>query len=240
MAMMMRRAWVSLPCAGLFRSSRALSVSSLGATDTGKKTAVSEEEKVSVPLVGKKSKSKMAKEADGQAKAPNETRGGFFCYSPKTTFADLGMNETLVKRTAELGLTRPSSIQERAIPVILGGRHDTVVVGSETGSGKTMAFVLPVLNQLMELIADGTIPKAGRGIGGDSRGQTKRVAELYPHAIFVVPTTELAHQLHGVLEHLITGTPLTCGVVSESRVRKAAAVIKPIPEGQLHPDEEVH
>ena len=48
------------------------------------------------------------------------------------------------------------------------------------------------------------------------------MAEMYPHAIIVVPTAELAHQCHGVIDHLVTGTPLTVGVASESR-----AVLKP-------------
>lgn len=66
----------------------------------------------------------------------------------KKTFADLGVREELCEACANLKFTNPTAIQEQAIPLALEGRD---VIGlAETGSGKTAAFVLPILQALME------------------------------------------------------------------------------------------
>lgn len=66
----------------------------------------------------------------------------------KKTFADLGVREELCEACANLKFTHPTPIQEQSIPLALGGRD---IIGlAETGSGKTAAFVLPILQSLME------------------------------------------------------------------------------------------
>jgi ATP-dependent RNA helicase DeaD len=65
------------------------------------------------------------------------------------SFADLGLREELVKAVTHLGYEQPTLIQERSIPVILAG--EDVIGVSNTGSGKTAAFALPLLHN----IADG-------------------------------------------------------------------------------------
>ncbi|KAF1978663.1 DEAD-domain-containing protein [Bimuria novae-zelandiae CBS 107.79] len=66
----------------------------------------------------------------------------------KKTFADLGVREELCEACANLKFTNPTPIQEQSIPIALQGRD---VIGlAETGSGKTAAFVLPILQTLME------------------------------------------------------------------------------------------
>ncbi|CAI6339975.1 unnamed protein product [Periconia digitata] len=68
--------------------------------------------------------------------------------SGKKTFADLGVREELCEACANLKFTNPTPIQEQSIPLALGGRD---IIGlAETGSGKTAAFVLPILQALME------------------------------------------------------------------------------------------
>ncbi|KAK7180281.1 ribosomal RNA processing protein [Paraphaeosphaeria sporulosa] len=68
--------------------------------------------------------------------------------SSKRTFADLGVREELCEACANLKFTNPTPIQEQSIPLALEGRD---VIGlAETGSGKTAAFVLPILQSLME------------------------------------------------------------------------------------------
>ena len=63
-----------------------------------------------------------------------------------TTFADLGLSPTLLKALAEEGYTSPTPIQEKAIPVVLQG---TDLLGiAQTGTGKTAAFALPILQRL--------------------------------------------------------------------------------------------
>ncbi|RMZ71547.1 hypothetical protein GMOD_00006672 [Pyrenophora seminiperda CCB06] len=66
----------------------------------------------------------------------------------KKTFADLGVREELCDACENLKFTNPTPIQTQAIPLALQGRD---VIGlAETGSGKTAAFVLPILQSLLE------------------------------------------------------------------------------------------
>ncbi len=60
-----------------------------------------------------------------------------------TTFADLGLSKDLLQTLDELGYEEPTPIQAQAIPELLGG-HD-VIGQAQTGSGKTAAFGLPML-----------------------------------------------------------------------------------------------
>jgi len=64
------------------------------------------------------------------------------------TFSDLGLSEWAVKTCKELGMKTPRRVQQHCIPQILSGRH---LIGiDETGSGKTAAFALPILQRLAE------------------------------------------------------------------------------------------
>ena len=60
----------------------------------------------------------------------------------KKTFAELGVNEQLVKSVTELGYTHATEIQERSIPVLISGTKDFIGL-AQTGTGKTAAFGLP-------------------------------------------------------------------------------------------------
>ncbi|RLN93130.1 hypothetical protein BBJ28_00007164 [Nothophytophthora sp. Chile5] len=61
-------------------------------------------------------------------------------------FRSLGLNDALANRLAALGLSTPTAAQLKAIPSILNG--EDVVVAAETGGGKTLAFLLPLVEQL--------------------------------------------------------------------------------------------
>ena len=84
-------------------------------------------------------------------------------------FEGLGLNEQLVKAVQDLGFTSPTPIQQKAIPVLLSGTTDFVGL-AQTGTGKTAAFGLP----LLQLI--------------DSHSR-------YPQALIVCPTRELCLQI---------------------------------------------
>lgn len=90
------------------------------------------------------------------------------------TFEELGLDAALVKATDELGYKNPTPIQEKAIPVLLSGTKDLVGL-AQTGTGKTAAFGLPLL-QLVE---------AGK---------------KYPQALVVCPTRELCLQIVNEME----------------------------------------
>lgn len=72
------------------------------------------------------------------------------------SFADLGFNKQLLTAIAESGYTEPTPIQQKAIPSILSG-HDVMGI-AQTGTGKTAAYVLPVLMKLR--YAQGNDPRA--------------------------------------------------------------------------------
>jgi ATP-dependent RNA helicase DDX49/DBP8 len=64
------------------------------------------------------------------------------------TFKDLGLSDWLTSNCAELGMKKPSLVQKNCIPQILKGKD--VMGTAETGSGKTAAFALPILQALAE------------------------------------------------------------------------------------------
>ena len=63
------------------------------------------------------------------------------------TFQELGIEEGLLKSIEALGFTTPTPIQEQAIPVLLSGTRDFVGL-AQTGTGKTAAFSIPVLEKI--------------------------------------------------------------------------------------------
>ena len=62
------------------------------------------------------------------------------------TFEEFGLNEKLLEAISYMGFEKPTPIQEAAIPEILKGRD--LIAGAQTGTGKTAAFLLPILNKL--------------------------------------------------------------------------------------------
>jgi ATP-dependent RNA helicase DeaD len=63
-----------------------------------------------------------------------------------TTFIELGISQELSTLMKELGITEPTQIQEKSIPVIL--KKKDVIAQAQTGSGKTFAFLLPIMNAI--------------------------------------------------------------------------------------------
>ncbi|MGZ5467079.1 MAG: DEAD/DEAH box helicase [Thermoanaerobaculia bacterium] len=103
---------------------------------------------------------------------------------PFTTF---GLHPDLLRGVKELGFKRPTPIQTDAIPPAVAGTD--VLAAAATGSGKTAAFVLPILHRLM----------------GKKRGTTR--------ALILTPTRELAAQIDEHLRELAVHTPLSGAAV---------------------------
>jgi ATP-dependent RNA helicase RhlE len=97
------------------------------------------------------------------------------------TFADLALCAPLQKAVQQAGYTNPTPIQEQAIPVVLSGRD--VFGCAQTGTGKTAAFALPILNRLH---AEG--PRRGG-----------------PRVLILAPTRELAIQIDESFRAYSTG-----------------------------------
>jgi superfamily II DNA/RNA helicase len=89
------------------------------------------------------------------------------------SFATLGLNAALLEAISAAGYTEPTDVQARAIPEVLAGAD--VLVSSQTGSGKTAAFMLPALHMLAE-----TPPPKG---------------SVAPRVLVLTPTRELAMQV---------------------------------------------
>lgn len=118
------------------------------------------------------------------------------------TFQDLGLNEQLVKAVDGLGYTTPTPIQEKAIPVLLSGTKDFIGL-AQTGTGKTAAFGLP----LLQLINTGS--KA-------------------PQGLIVCPTRELCMQIVKELELFkkhITGVQI-CAVYGGASISTQISQLK--------------
>jgi len=63
-------------------------------------------------------------------------------------FADLGLSPDLLRTVEDEGYTEPTPVQERAIPIVLEGRD--ILAAAQTGTGKTAAFTLPILDRLRQ------------------------------------------------------------------------------------------
>jgi ATP-dependent RNA helicase RhlE len=98
------------------------------------------------------------------------------------SFADLGLHPDLLKGLKELGFTRPTPIQNDAIPPGMAGRD--LLACAATGSGKTAAFLLPIVHHLIS----------------KPRGRTR--------ALVLAPTRELAAQILADLNEIAVHTPI--------------------------------
>lgn len=103
------------------------------------------------------------------------------------SFTSLKLHPSLQKGLKELGFTRPTPIQTDAIPPALEGRD--VLACAMTGSGKTAAFLLPILHHLID----------------KPRGTTR--------ALVITPTRELAAQILEALNEMAVHTPITAAAV---------------------------
>ena len=101
------------------------------------------------------------------------------------SFSSLGLDSSLLDNVTRLGYTEPTPVQRAAIPAVLGGGD--LLVSSQTGSGKTAAFVLPGLQRLR------TAPKVS-GIG--------------PRMLVLTPTRELAMQVQKATHGYCSGQKL--------------------------------
>src|SRR5512139_3096865 len=96
------------------------------------------------------------------------------------SFAELGLSEGLLKTLGEIGYETPSPIQAQCIPVLLDGRD--LIGQAQTGTGKTAAFALPLMEQI-------------------------DVRNARPQALVLTPTRELAIQVAEALQSYAHGMP---------------------------------
>ncbi|KAF8441625.1 P-loop containing nucleoside triphosphate hydrolase protein [Boletus edulis BED1] len=153
----------------------------------------------------------------GPHKPPTQIISSLFTYNPKIAipehksilkvpsqpsnapiasssgFSELGLHPLLVAHLeSKMGVTKPTSIQRAALPVFASPPSEDmaerdVFIQSQTGSGKTLSFLLPIIHDLLPLSTHSYID---RSIG--------------TLAVIIAPTRELAKQISDVLESLLT------------------------------------
>src|ERR1044072_5719942 len=125
-----------------------------------------------------------------------------------TKFSELSVSAPLRSNLSRHGFTEPTPVQALAIEPALAGRD--IVATAQTGTGKTLAFVLPILEKL------------------GAQSQNRGIA-----ALVLSPTRELAIQIHETFANMAAGTGIRAAVVvgglSEhaqlQAIRKGAAVL---------------
>jgi len=132
-------------------------------------------------------------------------------------FLKMGLARELIQAVEDLGFTQPTSVQEQTIPLALptddeAAAHIDLMVSSQTGSGKTAAFLLPVLHTLLKQQADAeakaradfereTAEALARGEAAPKRPKRKdptssrNFKAATPGALILCPTRELAQQV---------------------------------------------
>ncbi|TBU98171.1 DEAD/DEAH box helicase [Stutzerimonas kirkiae] len=122
-------------------------------------------------------------------------------------FDQFALHERLLKAVAELGFTEPTPVQVAAIPPAIEGRDLRVI--AQTGSGKTAAFVLPLLNRLI----------------GDAQPRVD------VRALILLPTRELAQQTLKEVERFAQFTFIKSGIVTGGEDFKVqAAMLRKVPD----------
>lgn len=130
-------------------------------------------------------------------------------YSPTHTFGSFGLDSRIVRAVADRNISTPTPIQDQIIPIILEGRD---VIGlAETGTGKTAAFLLPLIHKtLNEYSRQTLILTPTRELALQIEQELK---QLTPHTRLYVTTcvggTNINPQIRGLRQknHFVIGTP---------------------------------
>ncbi|MDQ3291124.1 MAG: DEAD/DEAH box helicase, partial [Bacteroidota bacterium] len=102
--------------------------------------------------------------------------------APTITFEDFKLNRQLLNAVADAGYTTPTPVQQQTIPLITAG-HDVMGI-AQTGTGKTAAYLLPLLMKV------------------------KYAQGMHPRAVILSPTRELAMQIEESIRQLAKYTDL--------------------------------
>lgn len=123
-------------------------------------------------------------------------------------FAELGLSSDVAAAVESLGFVEPTAIQRKAIPLLVNGRP-AVALASETGGGKTLAYLLPLVERL----------KRHEGAHGPAVRRPGR-----PRALVLTPSPELSRQVAAQLKQLAhAGVGIaSCALSQEQRLKAHA------------------
>jgi ATP-dependent RNA helicase DDX27 len=178
----------------------------------------SDDESVASPVIHPMDMAGNSSDEEEESAAVLERKAAFFAPEEKSnpststgpgikSFQDMSLSRPILKGLAAIGFSEPTPIQTKTVPIALLGKD--VVGGAVTGSGKTAAFVIPILERLLYR------PK---------KVPTTRVAIL-------MPTRELAVQCYNVAKKIAGFTDITFAqIVGGFSVREQEQVLKKRPD----------
>lgn len=111
-----------------------------------------------------------------------------------SSFFETTLKQEIVKNLLNMGFLVPTPIQERAIPEILAGKN--IMAAAKTGTGKTGAYLLPVINKLLEFANTSTSP-----------------AKHPVRALVLAPTRELVEQINQEVKKFLGAIPLKTAAI---------------------------
>jgi superfamily II DNA/RNA helicase len=106
------------------------------------------------------------------------------------SFNNFGLDQRIIIALQHLDFNQPTPVQEQAIPVAISGKD--ILVSSQTGSGKTIAFLLPIMQRLLRM---------------------KAFSKRDPRALILAPTRELANQVYSDFRKLASGSRLKASLI---------------------------
>lgn len=151
-------------------------------------------------------------EIDEEEKAEAAKAAAFFDSATITTsqeasidtFAQLGLSRPLLRGVASMGFVTPTPIQASVLPVALAGRD--VCASAVTGSGKTAAFLLPVMERILQR-------GGGRSNLGGANARKKANSLAATRALVLTPTRELAAQCVSMMTAMSKFTDLRAALI---------------------------
>lgn len=124
------------------------------------------------------------------------------------SFSNFGLDKRLTASIEHLGFAQPTPIQNEAIPVAIAGKD--ILASSQTGSGKTVAFLLPIMQRLL---------------------RQKAFSKRDPRALILAPTRELAFQVYQDFKKLTGSTNLKASlIVGGESFNEQAKVLRKEPD----------
>ncbi|KIK71025.1 hypothetical protein GYMLUDRAFT_235410 [Collybiopsis luxurians FD-317 M1] len=153
-------------------------------------------------------------DSEPETQAEKERKAAFFdsevgSFNVHESFLSMNISRPIIKSLTALGFHHPTPIQAATIPVALLGKD--IVGGAQTGSGKTAAFILPMLERLLY------------------REKGKKAAAT--RCLILVPTRELAVQCYDVGTKLGTRTDITfCLIVGGLSIKSQEAALRTRPD----------
>lgn len=131
---------------------------------------------------------------------------GESCPPPISSFAELELHEWIQENIKKSGYDRPTPVQKHSIPTL--NVHRDLMSCAQTGSGKTAAFLIPVINHILK-----------EGPGSIRRSDTRLNGRTcqYPSALIISPTRELSLQIYNESRKFAYRTPVTSALLYGGR-----------------------